>query len=160
MQDITVVRLKSTRVQTPLSPFFKMLCTAWEYGISVESQNIPCTTLKRRGSWVISVYLWFHDSFFVLLSSSAKNSMQYHGYNRYPWKSTRRYRYTFSLPARYSKLCVSTLLYCVAVLRIYDILVLIWIRIRGPMPLTNGSGFGTGSYYFVTDLQEANKKII
>ncbi len=24
----------------------------------VDSQNIPCATLKRRGSWVISVYLW------------------------------------------------------------------------------------------------------
>jgi hypothetical protein len=30
-----------------------------------------------------------------------------------------------------------------AVLRIHDILV--WIRIRGSMPLTNGSGFGGGS---------------
>jgi hypothetical protein len=37
-----------------------------------------------------------------------------------------------------------------AVLRIHDILV--WIRIRGSMPLTNGSGsgsgFGMGSCYF------------
>jgi hypothetical protein len=38
--------------------------------------------------------------------------------------------------------------YLEAVLRIPDILV--WIRIRGPMPLTNGSGFGSGcgSFYF------------
>ncbi len=36
------------------------------------------------------------------------------------------------------------LLWFVAVLRIHDILV--WIRIRGSMPLTNGSGFG--SYIF------------
>ncbi len=36
------------------------------------------------------------------------------------------------------------------VLRIYDILVWIRfrIRIRGSMPITNGSGFGTGSFYF------------
>ncbi len=33
-----------------------------------------------------------------------------------------------------------------AVLRIHDILG--WIRIRGSMPLTNGSGFGSGSFYF------------
>ncbi len=33
-----------------------------------------------------------------------------------------------------------------AVLRIHDSVV--WIRIRGSMPLTNGSGFGSGSCYF------------
>jgi hypothetical protein len=33
---------------------------------------------------------------------------------------------------------------CLSVLQIHDILV--WIRIRGSMPLTNGSGFG--SCYF------------
>jgi hypothetical protein len=32
------------------------------------------------------------------------------------------------------------------VLRIHDILV--WIWIRGSMPLTNGSGWGSGSFYF------------
>jgi hypothetical protein len=37
------------------------------------------------------------------------------------------------------------------VLRIHDILV--WIRMRGSMPLTNGSG----SCYFVIDLQNAKK---
>ncbi len=36
-------------------------------------------------------------------------------------------------------------LYCKAVLRIHDILGWIRIRIRGSMPLTNGSGFGSGS---------------
>jgi hypothetical protein len=25
---------------------------------SVDSKNIPCAALKRRGSWVISTYLW------------------------------------------------------------------------------------------------------
>ncbi len=33
-----------------------------------------------------------------------------------------------------------------AVLRIHDILM--WIQIRESMPLTNGSGFGSGSFYF------------
>jgi hypothetical protein len=46
-------------------------------------------------------------------------------------------------------------------LRIHDILV--WIRIRGSMPLTNGSGswiLDPDPAIFVTDLQDANKKII
>ncbi len=34
------------------------------------------------------------------------------------------------------------------VFRIHDILVWIQIRIRGSMPLTDGSGFGSGSCYF------------
>ncbi len=34
---------------------------------------------------------------------------------------------------------------CLSVLRTHDILVWIRIRIRGSMPLTNGSGFGSGS---------------
>jgi hypothetical protein len=45
---------------------------------------------------------------------------------------------------------------CESVFRIHDILVWIRIRIRGSMPLTNGSG----SFYFFTDLQDANKKLI
>jgi hypothetical protein len=36
----------------------------------------------------------------------------------------------------------------ISVLRIHGILVWIWIRIRGSMPLTNGSGCGSGSIYF------------
>jgi hypothetical protein len=47
-------------------------------------------------------------------------------------------------------------LFC-TVLRIHDILVWIRIRIRGSMPLNNGSGFGPGSCFFVIDLQDANK---
>jgi hypothetical protein len=43
MQDITVARLQSTVLRESLS---------------VDSQNIPCATLKGRGSWVISVNLW------------------------------------------------------------------------------------------------------
>jgi hypothetical protein len=41
---------------------------------------------------------------------------------------------------------------------IHDILV--WIRIRGSMPLTNGSGSGSYPAIFVIDLQDASKKII
>jgi hypothetical protein len=57
-----------------------------------------------------------------------------------------------------------------AVLRIHDILGWIRIRIRGSMPLTNGSGtgFGSGSgrildpvpVFFVIDLQDASKNLI
>jgi hypothetical protein len=43
-----------------------------------------------------------------------------------------------------------------AVLRIHDFLVWIRIRIRGSIPLANGSG--SGSFYFIIDLQDANKK--
>ncbi len=49
-----------------------------------------------------------------------------------------------------------------AVFRIYDILGWIRIRIRGSMPLTNGSGSGSGSgsCYFRHWLQDASKKLI
>jgi len=33
-------------------------CNELRESRSVDSQNIPCATLKRRGSWVISIYLW------------------------------------------------------------------------------------------------------
>ncbi len=42
-------------------------------------------------------------------------------------------------------------------LRIHDILV--WIRIRGSMPLTNGSGCGSGSFYFHHWPLRCHKKI-
>jgi hypothetical protein len=50
-----------------------------------------------------------------------------------------------------------------AVLRIYDILLL--IRIRGSMPMNNGSGSGFGSgfgsfYSIIIEFQDANKKLI
>ncbi len=47
-----------------------------------------------------------------------------------------------------------------AVFRIYDILV--WIRSRGSMPLTNGSGFGSGSCYFrhLPSKREQKSKLI
>jgi hypothetical protein len=57
MQDVIVARLQSTRVcRLPSSPSFK--CNVLRESLSVDSQIIPCATLKRRGSWVISVYLW------------------------------------------------------------------------------------------------------
>ena len=45
-----------------------------------------------------------------------------------------------------------------AVCRIHDILV--WIRIRGSMPLTKGSDPYPDPAIFVIDLQDANKKLI
>ncbi len=54
MQDITIARLHSTRVQSPLSPSIK--CNVLRKSLSEDSQNISCATLsKRRGSRVISV---------------------------------------------------------------------------------------------------------
>jgi hypothetical protein len=56
MQNNTVARLQSTRVQTSLSsPSIK--CNVLRESFSEDSQNILCATPKRRGSWVISVYL-------------------------------------------------------------------------------------------------------
>jgi hypothetical protein len=50
-------RLQDYRVLlSPPSSKCNVLCES----LSVDSQNIPCATLKRRGSWVISVYLWKH----------------------------------------------------------------------------------------------------
>jgi hypothetical protein len=44
MQDVTVARLHSTRVQTPLSPPFK--CIVLRESLSVDSQSILRATLK------------------------------------------------------------------------------------------------------------------
>ncbi len=51
MQDAKV-----TRLQTPLSLSLK--CNVLRESLSVDSKNIHCATLKRRGSWVISVNFW------------------------------------------------------------------------------------------------------
>jgi hypothetical protein len=78
MQDNTVARLQST--DSPLPPLLdvrKCGCKTTEYrstnsplpplldvrkctgeSLSEDSQNISCVTLKRRGSRVISIYLW------------------------------------------------------------------------------------------------------
>ncbi len=50
---------------------------------------------------------------------------------------------------------VLLLIMIIAVFRIHDILM--WIRVRGSMPLTNGSG--SGACHF-RRLQDANKKLI
>ncbi len=56
MQDVTVAGLQSTIEQTPL--FHPLLnCNVLRESLSVDSQSIPYAALKRRGSWVISVYL-------------------------------------------------------------------------------------------------------
>ncbi len=47
-------RLQEYRL--PSLPSFK--CNVLREILSVDNKNIPCATLKRRGSWVISVYLW------------------------------------------------------------------------------------------------------
>ncbi len=47
-------RVQECRLPSP--PSFK--CNVLRESLSVDSQNIPCATLKRRRSWVISVYLW------------------------------------------------------------------------------------------------------
>jgi hypothetical protein len=57
MQDVSVARQQSMRVQTPLSPCFN--CNVLRESLSVDSQNIPCATLKRRVSWVTSLYLTY-----------------------------------------------------------------------------------------------------
>jgi hypothetical protein len=55
MQDITDTRLQSTRVgyRLPSPPSFK--CNGLRESLSVDSQNIPSATLKRRWSCLISV---------------------------------------------------------------------------------------------------------
>jgi hypothetical protein len=51
-------RLQDYRVQEYRLPPPTFKCNVLCESLSVDSQNIPCTILKRRGSWVISVYLW------------------------------------------------------------------------------------------------------
>jgi hypothetical protein len=52
MLDDTGARLEYRLLSPPSSK-----CNVLRESPSVDSQNIPCATLKRRGSWVISVYL-------------------------------------------------------------------------------------------------------
>jgi hypothetical protein len=40
----------------PFSPSIK--CNVLRESLSCDCQNIPCAKLKRRGSWVIPIYLW------------------------------------------------------------------------------------------------------
>jgi hypothetical protein len=57
MQDDTVARIRSMvqEYRLPNPPSFK--CNVLSESPSVDSQNISCATLKRRGSYIISVYL-------------------------------------------------------------------------------------------------------
>jgi hypothetical protein len=57
MQDNRVARLQSARVQTPLSPSIKCNDNVLRENLSEDSQNIPCETLKRKGSRVVFIYL-------------------------------------------------------------------------------------------------------
>jgi hypothetical protein len=52
-------QLQDYRVQEyrlPSPPSFK--CNLLRESLFVDSQNIPCSTLERRGSWVISICHW------------------------------------------------------------------------------------------------------
>jgi hypothetical protein len=56
MKDVTVARLQIQEYRLSSPSSFK--CNVLRESLSVDSQNIPCATPKRRGSWVISIYLW------------------------------------------------------------------------------------------------------
>ncbi len=49
----------TSEYRLPSSPSFK--CNVLRESLSVDNQNIPCATLKRSGSWVISVYLCIYS---------------------------------------------------------------------------------------------------
>ncbi len=55
MQDVTVAKLQSTRVQTPPSPSIN--CNVLRESLSVDSQNIPCAPQKR----FLLCHLLYHD---------------------------------------------------------------------------------------------------
>ncbi len=56
LQDYRILEYCTLVYRLPFPPSFK--CNVLRESLSVDSQNIPCATLQRRGSWVISVYLW------------------------------------------------------------------------------------------------------
>jgi hypothetical protein len=47
--DFVIIRTKSSRQDVTVARL---------QSLSVDSQNIPCATLKRRGSWIISIYMY------------------------------------------------------------------------------------------------------
>ncbi len=54
---------KTTEYNSTDSPSLSSVkCNVLRESLSEDSLNIPCATLKRRGSWswVISLYLWFY----------------------------------------------------------------------------------------------------
>ncbi len=59
----TTRRLHDTEYQSTdplLLPSIK--CNVLRESLSEDNQNIPCATLKRRESWVISIYHWLRAS--------------------------------------------------------------------------------------------------
>jgi hypothetical protein len=63
----STLRLPDYRVQEFRLPS-PLLCTVLLESLSVDSQNISWVTLKRSGSWVISIYLWIHPTRLLPLS--------------------------------------------------------------------------------------------
>jgi hypothetical protein len=70
IQDVPVARLQSTEYRLISPPSFR--CIVLRESLSVDSQNIPCATLKRRWSWVFSVYLWMRPSISPALAGAAQ----------------------------------------------------------------------------------------
>ncbi len=56
MQDIVVASLQRTRVQIPLS-LSSIKCNVLRESLSVESQNIPCETLREGGTGYLCISL-------------------------------------------------------------------------------------------------------
>jgi hypothetical protein len=68
MQDVSVARLyRVQKYRLPSAPSFKY--NVLRESLSVDSQTIPCAILKRRGSWVISVYLCSQTCILYILTS-------------------------------------------------------------------------------------------
>ena len=56
MQDVTVANLQKTTVQTPLSSPPSIKCNVLRESLSEDSQNVPCATLKRRRTRIVTVW--------------------------------------------------------------------------------------------------------
>ncbi len=82
LHSCNFARLQTTRVQTSSPTSFKSIVL--RKSLSVDSQNIPCATLKRRGSWVISVYLWLLrlSSYWRVSMSPATKILSYRNYGQ------------------------------------------------------------------------------
>jgi hypothetical protein len=72
---LTSTRLQDYRVQEyRLSSPPSSECNVIRQNLSEDSQDIPCAPLTRRGSWVISVYLWSRVIQFWYLEPTANDS--------------------------------------------------------------------------------------
>ncbi len=60
-----VARYRVLEYRLPSPPSIK--CNVLHESLSEDSQNFPCAMLKRRGSWVISIYLWLKASSFFCI---------------------------------------------------------------------------------------------